>query len=109
MIRIGQVIGLNPQEMEEYKKLHSDVWAGVLAKIHECGIRNYTIFLREPEMLMFAYMEYHGDDWDADMAKMAADPETQRWWAINKPKQVPLESRAEGEWWASMDEIFHVD
>jgi L-rhamnose mutarotase len=43
------------------------------------------------------------------MAKMAADPETQRWWDIMMPMQVPLETRAEGEWWTTMDEVFHTD
>ncbi|KUF09911.1 L-rhamnose mutarotase [Pseudoponticoccus marisrubri] len=109
MIRIGQVIGVKPEEIEEYTRLHAEVWPGVLDKIAECGIRNYTIFLREPENLLFAYMEYHGDDWAADQAKMAADPETQRWWDINKPKQAPLDTREEGEWWAGMREVFHVD
>jgi L-rhamnose mutarotase len=43
------------------------------------------------------------------MAKMAADPETQRWWAICKPCQNPLANRAEGEWWADMEEVFHLN
>ena len=55
--------------------------------------------------LLFAYFEYVGDDFDADMAKMAADPETQRWWDIMMPMQDPLETRAEGEWWADMEEV----
>lgn len=109
MIRIAQVIGVRPEEIEEYTRLHAEVWPGVLEKIRECGIRNYSIFLRQPENLLFAYMEYHGDDWEADQAKMAADPETQRWWAINKPLQDPLDSRDDGEWWAGMTEIFHAD
>jgi len=50
-----------------------------------------------------------GDDFDGDMAKMAEDPATQRWWDINKPLQRPLPDRAEGEWWASIPEIFHTD
>ncbi len=54
-------------------------------------------------------MEYHGKDIDADMAKMAADPQTQKWWDIMMPMQEPLETRAEGEWWANMDEVFHTD
>ncbi|HCW65854.1 MAG TPA: L-rhamnose mutarotase, partial [Thalassospira lucentensis] len=59
--------------------------------------------------LLFAYFEYVGTDFDADMAKMAADPETQRWWSFCEPLQRPLESRNEGEWWAEMEEVFHHD
>jgi L-rhamnose mutarotase len=109
MKRMGMVIWLRPEHVAEYKRLHADVWPSVLAQIAVCHIRNYTIFLREPENLLFASLEYHGDDFAADMRIMAADPETQRWWALTDPCQEPLESRAEGEWWATMEEVFHVD
>jgi L-rhamnose mutarotase len=109
MRRYGQVIGLSEEGKAEYKRLHAAVWPGVLARIAECGIRNYSIFLKEPENLMFSYYEYHGSDYAADMARMAADPETRRWWALNMPLQRPLETRAEGEWWSEMEEIFHAD
>jgi L-rhamnose mutarotase len=43
------------------------------------------------------------------MEKMAADRRTQEWWAIMKPMQIPLENKAQGEWWADMEEVFHTD
>ena len=109
MTRHGSVLGLSPEGKEEYRKLHKAVWPAVLARISDCNIRNYTIFLKEPENLLFSYFEYHGTDFAADMARMAADPETQRWWAVNMPLQRPLDTRAAGEWWADMPEIFHHD
>ena len=109
MQRMGNVIGLNAEKVAEYKRLHADVWPGVLAKISECNIRNYTIFLKEPENLLFSYFEYHGTDFEADSALMAADPETQRWWSVCEPCQKPLDTRKEGEWWASMEDVFHLD
>lgn len=109
MKRMGAVLGIRPEGIEEYRRLHAAVWPEVLAKIADCNIRNYSIFLREPENLLFAYFEYHGDDFAADSAKMAADPATQKWWSINMPLQVPLATRAEGDWWAAAEEVFHVD
>ncbi|WP_460275676.1 L-rhamnose mutarotase [Celeribacter sp. ULVN23_4] len=109
MTRHGQIIGIGPKAIAEYKHLHAEVWPGVLEKITACNIRNYSIFLREPENLLFAYFEYVGEDFEADMAKMAADPETQRWWAVCMPLQEPLSIRADGEWWAEMEEVFHHD
>ena len=109
MQRMGLVIGLNAEKIAEYKKLHADVWPGVLKMIGECNIKNYTIFLREPENLLFAYFEYHGSDFAADTQRMANDPETQRWWSVCSPCQQPLETRVEGEWWASMEDVFHTD
>lgn len=109
MQRMGSVLGIRPEAIAEYKRIHAQVWPEVLATISACGIRNYTIFLKEPENLLFSYFEYHGSDFAADAAKMAADPKTQEWWAICMPMQAPLETRKEGEWWASMEDVFHHD
>jgi L-rhamnose mutarotase len=106
---MGLLIALNPDRIDEYKALHEAVWPEVLDKIRECNITNYSIFLRQPENLLFAYWEYRGEDFAADMQLMAADPNTQRWWDICMPCQKPLESRADGEWWATMQEVFHCD
>lgn len=109
MERMGMVIGLEADKVAEYKRLHADVWPGVLEMITACNIRNYSIYLKEPENLLFGYWEYHGEDFAADAARMAAHPETQRWWDVCKPCQTPLDTRKEGEWWAMMDEVFHLD
>jgi L-rhamnose mutarotase len=108
MKRMGMMIRLRPEHIAEYKRAHAEVWPSVLAQISDSNMRNYSIFLREPENLLFAVFEYHGTDFAGDMQRMAEDPETQRWWAIMKPYQEPLETRADGEWWAMMEEVFHV-
>jgi L-rhamnose mutarotase len=69
---------LRPEKAEEYEALHAVAWPGVLATITSCSIRNFSIFLRTPENLLFAYWEYHGDDFAADMRKMTADPITRQ-------------------------------
>ena len=79
----------------------------VLATISACNIRNYSIFRHGTQL--FAYFDYVGDDFEADMATMAADPKTCEWWALTDPMQVPLETRAPGAWWATMKEMFHTD
>ncbi len=105
--RYGSVIQVVPEKLDEYKRLHAAVWPSVLKMIAECHISNYSIYYRDG--WLFSYFEYDGNDYEADMAKMAADPETQRWWKECGPCQKPLESRAPGEWWASMEEVFHMD
>ncbi len=109
MQRMGMMIGVKSEHIAEYKRIHAAVWPEILAKISECGIKNYSIFLREPENVMFGYWEYHGEDFAADAAKMAADPKTQDWWAVCMPMQAPLSSRKQGEWWAMTEEVFHLD
>lgn len=109
MQRVAQIISLRPGAVTRYRELHASVWPDVLRTIHACHIRNYSIFLREPELLLFAYFEYVGEDFEADQAAMAADPVTQEWWQITMPLQQPWESRSEGDWWATAAEVFHVD
>ncbi|MCF7688759.1 MAG: L-rhamnose mutarotase [Cephaloticoccus sp.] len=112
MKRYGSVLGLNPAKIDEYKKLHAAVWPDVLAMIKSCHIRNYSIYLRtlaDGQPYLFSYFEYTGNDYAADMARMAADPTTQRWWSFCEPCQQPLADRAPGEWWSEMEEVFHAD
>jgi L-rhamnose mutarotase len=107
MKRYGMAIGLKPEAEEEYRQCHAAVWPDVLDMIRKCHIRNYSIYLKNG--ILFSYFEYHGTDFEADMAQMAADPATKRWWALVGPMQQPLASRREGEWWAAMEEVFHTD
>lgn len=112
MKRYGSVIEVRKEKLDEYKRLHAAVWPGVLKMISECNIRNYSIYLRklpDGRYYLFSYFEYTGDDFAADGAKMAADPTTQKWWDVCIPCQAPLQDRAEGEWWAGMEEVFHHD
>ena len=105
MKRHGQVLRVKPERFEEYKAYHAAVWPEVLRTIERCNIRNYSIYHHDGAL--FAYFEYVGDNFEADMARMAADPKTQEWWRVMQPMQAPLASRAEGEWWAEMEEVFH--
>lgn len=112
MKRYGSVIEVKEDRLNEYKRLHSEVWPGVLAMIKQCGIQNYSIYLRrlpDGKYYLFSYFEYIGGDFESDMAQMAADATTQKWWEVCKPCQNPLPDRAESEWWASMEEVFHCD
>ena len=107
MKRYCQLVRVKPEAIAEYERIHAAVWPGVLDMIRQCNIRNYSIFLRDGTL--YSYFEYHGDDFAGDMAKMAADPTTQEWWAIMMPMQAPRPTRAEGEWWTNMEEVFHTD
>jgi L-rhamnose mutarotase len=105
--RYAAVIRLRPEREAEYLRLHAEAWPAVLAQIRRSNIRNYSIFLRDGTL--FAYYEYVGDDHDADMAAMAADAETRRWWELTDPCQQPVPTAPEGTWWAPMTEVFHTD
>ena len=105
--RYGQRIRVRAERIQEYERLHAEPWPGVLDQIRRSNIRNYTIFRHGSDL--FAYFEYGGDDFDADMAAMAADETTQRWWALTDAMQEPLSDRDRGAWWVTLDEVFHTD
>ena len=107
MRRYCQLINLRPEDREEYIEYHAAVWPTVLATIDACNIRNYSIYLHND--LLIAYFEYHGNDYDADMCKMAADPETQRWWSIMDPMQQRLPEVPPDGKWLEIPEVFHFD
>ena len=110
--RYGMVIGIKPEKIEYYKKLHKATWPGVLKMIQACHIRNYSIYLREIEpgkFYLFSYFEYTGKNYEADMLKMAADATTQEWWKECNPCQNPILTASQGEWWSTMEEVFHTD
>jgi L-rhamnose mutarotase len=107
MRRFGQILKVRPEHEADYVRHHAAVWPGVLAQIRRSNIRNYSIYLRDG--ILFAYFEYVGSDFAADMRAMAADPETQRWWALMEPMQQQWPGAAPGEWWTQMTEVFHAD
>jgi L-rhamnose mutarotase len=100
----GQAIRLRPESRERYLQLHQAAWPGVLQKIAECNIRNYRIFLCGD--LLFAYFEYVGTNFEADMQMMADDPLTQAWWRETDPLQERLPGTPDGEQWLTLPEVF---
>jgi len=110
--RYASITGLSADKLAYYKTLHAEAWPAVLAQIKQSNIRNYSIYLKqiEDKYYLFSYFEYVGNDFDADMQKMADDPTTQKWWQETDPCQIPLPDAAEkGAIWSDMEEVFHVD
>ena len=111
MKRYGMVTQVLPGKLDEYQRLHANVWPGVLKRIEQCNIRNYSIYaarLPDGHDYLFSYFEYTGEDFEADMAKIAADEETLRWWAVCKPLLTPVAELPSGEVWGPMTEVFHA-
>jgi L-rhamnose mutarotase len=106
-VRYGSVILLRDDHRDEYVALHKNVWPEVLEQIRRSNIVNYSIFLHDG--LLFSYFEYVGDEFAADMAAMAADEATRRWWELTDPCQEPVSAAVTGERWAPMTEVFHSD
>jgi len=105
--RFAFVVGVRPEKREEYLELHRAVWPGVEAKMTECNIRNYSIFIVGDTL--FAYYEYVGDDHDADQRRIAADPVSQEWWKLTDPCNVAIGGERDSRSpWQPLDEIWHM-
>lgn len=109
MQRMGMVIGLHPGKLAEYKALHAAPWPAMNAALAAANIRNYSIYVSEPENLLFGYWEYTGTDFATDMARLGALEVTKRWLALTDACQRPLDTAAPGEWWSFLPEVYHLD
>ena len=109
--RYAWVTGLKPEKAAYYEALHAHPWPAVNQRLKDCHIQNFSIHEREinGQLYLFAYLEYTGTNFDADMKRMGADPETQRWWKETDPCQSPLpDAVARAKIWADMKEVYHL-
>lgn len=109
MRRFGQVLGIRPECIAEYKRYHEKIWPEIERAIREAGIRNYSIFLRGEQL--FAYYEYTGpaNELDARMQALSEAPRMREWWDRMEAMQLPDPDREPGSWWSDMEEVFHQD
>ena len=105
--RVGMVIKIKPEFIEEYKAVHADSNYGVRDLLIEANMRNFSIFLQQLDdgnWYEFGYYEYTGDDFEADMAKLDKHPRNIEWLKVCDPMQVPLKGY---EGWAEMEEVYY--
>ncbi len=113
-MRFGQRLGLRPERHAEYVAMHARIWPEIESAIASADIRNYSIFCLQvdgPAFELFGYYEYWGppQDYARRMQELAAAPRMQQWWDLMEAMQIPHPRRRAGEWWATMDEVFHQD
>ena len=109
--RYSWVTGLKPEKAEYYRQLHAHPWPAINSMIKQCHIQNFSIHECEIEgrLYLFAYLEYTGKDFEADMKRMADDPETQRWWKETDPCQSPLPpAAAKQKIWTDTTEVYFL-
>lgn len=104
--RVGMVIKIKPEFIEEYKRLHAHDNPGVRDLLLEANMRNFSIFLHQFDdgnWYEFGYYEYTGHDFEADMAKIGKHPRNIEWLKICDPMQIPLEGY---DGWAEMEQVY---
>ena len=107
MKRIGEMVMIRSEGLEAYKAYHANPLPGVNEMLKACNIQNYSIYQRGE--FMFAYYEYVGNDFEVDMKRLEADAVSQQWEELVRPLMKPMPDRKAGEFWAGMEEIYHLD
>jgi L-rhamnose mutarotase len=104
--RVGMVVGIDPERIDEYKQLHADGNPGVRDILNKYHMHNFSIFLQQMpdgKWYEFGYYEYTGDDFEGDMAKMDAEPRTIEWLKVCDPMQIPLPG---SDGWTVMERVY---
>jgi L-rhamnose mutarotase len=93
--------------LEEYKKLHTEPWPEIIQNIKNANIQNYSIFYVDGYLI--SYLEYTGNDFEADMKKKNNLPITKEWRKLTTSCLIKLDQAKEDEWDTPIEEVFHVD
>jgi L-rhamnose mutarotase len=105
--RVGMVIGIKPEVIKEYKRLHADDNAGVRDLLTIANMENFSIFIHQFDdgnYYLFGYYEYTGDDFEKDMADLAVKDRNIAWLKVCDPMQIPFEGKNS---WSEMEQVYY--
>lgn len=105
MARVAFRLRIKSGKEKEYDAAHKNVWPGLLAKLKEVGISNYSIFRREQDLFLFM----HVDDFDAAWGALDRDPTNIKWQQEMSLLFEPVPGLKPGEKFAMMQEVFYLD
>jgi L-rhamnose mutarotase len=106
MNRVGFVLKIKAELIEEYKRHHEAVWPEMLDALRRNGWHNYSLFLRRDGTL-FGYFETPVTFQDA-LASMSAESVNDRWQALMAPYFEGLDLHAD-QMMEELEEVFHLD
>jgi L-rhamnose mutarotase len=104
--KVGMVIKIKPERLQEYLKLHEDTNPGVRDLLTKYKMRNFPIFMTQLEdgnYYEFGYYEYWGKDFEADMAALSKEPRNAEWLKVCDPMQIPLQGETS---WKKMGQVY---
>jgi L-rhamnose mutarotase len=107
MKRVGVLLKVKPDKIEEYKAHHQAVWPEMLEALHRTGWHNYSLFMRE-DGLLFGYFETP-DSLQAAQEGMSKEEVNSRWQAFMAPYFENLGDKQADESMVELEEVFHLD
>jgi L-rhamnose mutarotase len=102
------VIGIKPEAIEQYKKLHADNNPGVRDLLKKANFSNFSIFIHQfddGKYYLFGYYEYTGDNFEKDMAELDKEPRNIEWLKVCDPMQIPFEGQ---DSWSEMEQVYYL-
>lgn len=107
MKRVGFLLKIKSDRLEEYKARHQAVWPEMLAALHRTGWHNYSLFLRE-DGLLFGYFETP-ESFQAALDGMAKEEINAKWQADMAPFFENLSGVQADQSMLALAEVFHLD
>lgn len=105
MPRYAFKLRIKPDAIEEYEREHQRVWPELLAKLKEVGICDYSVFRRGQDLTLVLRTDDFDRAWDA----LDQDPVNQRWQQFMGRLFEPVPDQQNGERFAMMKEVFHLE
>ncbi|MFN8464367.1 MAG: L-rhamnose mutarotase [Caldilineaceae bacterium] len=106
MKRVGFILKVKQDKIEEYKRHHEQVWPEMLAALSAAGWHNYSLFMAE-DGLLFGYFETPVDLATAN-AQMAATEINTRWQEFMAPFFESPNNARPDQMLVELQEVFHL-
>ena len=104
MQRVAFKMTLKPGVVAEYKKRHDEIWPELAAELKAAGVSDYSIFLDEETLTLFAVQKLSANN---SAAKLPDSPIVRKWWASMAPL---METHPDNSPIAPpLREVFHLD
>jgi L-rhamnose mutarotase len=107
MKRVGFLLQVRRDKLEEYKAHHKKVWPEMLEALRRTGWHNYSLFMRD-DGLLFGYFETP-DNFQAALAGMAKEEINAKWQEFMAPYFENLGGAHADEGMLELQEVFHLD
>lgn len=106
MQRVGFMLKVKQDKIEEYKKHHKEVWPEMLQALTEAGWHNYSLFMRE-DGLLFGYVET--PDFQQALTGMADKEINKKWQDFMAPYFENLGGGHADENMAQLEQVFFLE
>lgn len=107
MKRIGFLLKVKEDKLDEYKTHHKNVWPEMQDALKRTGWHNYSLFMR-PDGLLFGYFEA-AESFQASLDGMSKEAINAKWQEFMAPYFEGMGNTHADEMMVELEEVFHLD